>query len=102
MNAPVPDDALASRLPLPLAQLYRRAHNAKEVRERHNAAYYLWETGLKLLGSAAVVAYAERNHTDPALTDCLQKLARPALGEQRVIYDLLRAEAERLLKGAGR
>ena len=55
------DDELARRLPLPLAQLYRRAHNAKTDLERHNAAYYLWEAALKLLGAAAIVAYAERN-----------------------------------------
>ena len=54
------DDDLVRRLPLPLAQLYRRAHNAKTPLDRHNAAYCLWEAALKLLGSAAIVAYAER------------------------------------------
>jgi hypothetical protein len=29
------DDALAQRLPLPLAQLYRRAFNAKNARDRN-------------------------------------------------------------------
>ena len=55
------DDALAQRLPLPLAQLYRRAFNAKGARDRHDAAYYLWEATLKLLGSAAIAAYASAN-----------------------------------------
>src|SRR5688572_14961080 len=31
------NDDLARRLPLPLAQLYRRAHNAKSPLERHQA-----------------------------------------------------------------
>ena len=49
------DDDLARRLPLPLAQLYRRAHNAKGPRDRHDTAYCLWEAALKLLGATAVV-----------------------------------------------
>jgi hypothetical protein len=40
------DDDLARRLPLPLAQLYRRAHNAKTDLDRHNASYCLWEAAL--------------------------------------------------------
>ena len=52
MNRQLPfDETLVQRLPLPLAQLYRRAHNAKSPLERHHAAYYLWEAALKLLGS---------------------------------------------------
>ncbi len=54
------DDELARRLPLPLAQLYRRAHNAKGARDRHDTAYCLWEASLKLLGATAIAAYAER------------------------------------------
>jgi hypothetical protein len=53
-NDPAPDEALLQRLPLPLAQLYRRAHNTKTPLDRHRAAYYLCEATLKLLGSAAV------------------------------------------------
>src|SRR6516162_7739462 len=52
------DDATLSRLPLPLAQLLRRAHNAKSALERHLTAFYLWEAALKLLGSTCVVEYA--------------------------------------------
>jgi serine/threonine protein kinase len=74
------DDALAQRLPLPLAQLYRRAFNAKNARDRHDAAYYLWEAALKLLGAVAVTAYAEREHPDPALAEKLRALARPSVG----------------------
>jgi WD40 repeat protein/serine/threonine protein kinase/tetratricopeptide (TPR) repeat protein len=74
------DDELARRLPLPLAQLYRRAHNAKGARDRHDTAYCLWEAALKLLGATAVVAYAERGAPAPELTERLRNLARPALG----------------------
>src|SRR5205085_9195248 len=75
-----PDESLVQRLPLPLAQLYRRAHNAKTPLERHLTAFYLWEAGLKLLGSVAVIAYAEGDAHDPALADRLTSLARPSLG----------------------
>jgi WD40 repeat protein/serine/threonine protein kinase len=75
------DEALLQRLPLPLAQLYRRAHNAKTALERHLTAFYLWEAGLKLLASVAVIEYAERGTPDPALAERLQGLARPSLGQ---------------------
>src|SRR5579863_2520978 len=74
------DEDLVRRLPLPLAQLYRRAHNAKSAVDRHNAAYYLWEAALKLLGSVAVVEYAELGDVDPQLVEMLENLARPAVG----------------------
>src|SRR4051794_36848938 len=74
------DDDLARRLPLPLAQLYRRAHNAKGARDRHDTAYCLWEAALKMLGATAIVAYAERDAPAPELAERLQNLARPALG----------------------
>src|SRR3954451_20980181 len=79
-SEPTFDDDLARRLPLPLAQLYRRAHNAKTPLDRHNAAYCLWEAALKLLGAAAVVAYAERGEAGhaPEMVERLQNLARPA------------------------
>jgi hypothetical protein len=74
------DEDLIRRLPLPLAQLYRRAHNAKTALERHLVAYYLWEAALKLLGSVAIIEYAEAGDHDPALAERLQNLARPATG----------------------
>ncbi len=80
MGGLTPDDDLAHRLPLPLAQIYRRANNAKTPLDRHNAAYCLWEASLKLLGSVAIVAHAERGAVAPELVDRLQNLARPALG----------------------
>jgi serine/threonine protein kinase len=74
------DEDLVRRLPLPLAQLYRRAHNAKTPQERHQAAFFLWEAALKLLASVAVVEYAEHGPPDDRLAERLQNLARPALG----------------------
>ena len=81
MNAASPlNESLVQRLPLPLAQLYRRAHNAKTPLERHQAAYYLWEAALKLTGSLAVCEYARLGDRDPELAERLKNLARPALG----------------------
>src|SRR5438093_4060108 len=77
------DEALARRLPLQLAQQYRRAHNAKTPQERHLAAYYLWEVSLKLLGSVAIVEYDRLDRHDEALGECLKNLMRPALGHWR-------------------
>ena len=74
------DEELARRLPLPLAQLYRRAHNAKSPSDQHNAAYYLWEAALKLIGSVAITAYAEIGRPDPKLNEKLKSLARPTIG----------------------
>jgi len=71
---------LVQRLPLPLAQLYRRAHNALTPLERHLTAFYLWEASVKLLASVAVVLTAERGPVSPDLAERLQSLARPALG----------------------
>src|SRR3954452_8293853 len=75
------DEDLVRRLPLPLARLYRRAHNAKGPFDRHQAAYFLWEAALRLLASAAVVAYADHPEPEPDLVEALRKLARPALGD---------------------
>src|SRR5881227_1068148 len=75
-----PNGGLIQRLPLPLAQLVRRAHNAKTPLERHLTAFYLWEAGLKLLASVAIVEYAALRDHDPQLTERLQNLARPQLG----------------------
>src|SRR5690349_1429506 len=74
------DEVLVQRLPLPLAQLYRRAHNAKTPLEGHLTAFYLWEAALKLLACVAIAEYARRPDPDPQLTERLTHLARPALG----------------------
>jgi serine/threonine protein kinase len=87
------DDRLLARLPLPLAQLYRRAHNAKSAQERHHAAYYLWEAALKLLGSAAVVSFLRTGRTpDTHLAELLQNLARPSVGHWWAIVRALSFE----------
>jgi hypothetical protein len=81
MSLPTPcDEDLVRLLPLPLAQLYRRAHNAQTPLDRHLTAFYLWEASLKLLGCGAVVAYADGPEHDPQLAERLQNLARPSLG----------------------
>src|SRR3972149_443735 len=81
------DETLLQRLPLPLALLYRRAHNARTPLERHQAALYLWEVALKLLGSVAVVEYAELKDEDRELADRLRALTWPSLGHW---WELLR------------
>src|SRR5579884_623772 len=74
------DEAVVQRLPLPLSQLCRRAQNTKTFLERHQGAFYLWEAALKLLGSVAVVEYAELDRQDAEVAERLKSLARPALG----------------------
>ncbi|MFO0952940.1 MAG: DUF2610 domain-containing protein [Isosphaeraceae bacterium] len=74
------DEALLQRLPLPLALLARRTRNAKTDLERHLTAFYLWEASLKLLGSVAIVEYAEAGRRDPAIDERLKTLARPSVG----------------------
>ena len=75
------DESLLARLPLPLNQIFRRAMNAKSPLEQHLSALYLFEVGLKLLASTAVVEYAALERIDPQLQDCLKNLARPSLGQ---------------------
>ncbi len=83
------DDVLQRRLPLPLAQLHRRARNSKTALERHLAAHYLWEAALKLLASVAVVEYARRGPAAPDVAEPLKALARPSLGHWWKIVRLL-------------
>ena len=45
------------RLPLPLAQLYSRAHNAKDTRGRHGNTFYLFVALVKLAVAPAVACY---------------------------------------------
>ena len=56
------------RLPLPLAQLYSRAYNAKDTRSRHDHAYYIFEATIKLTTCVLAAAYlAERERAADAL-----------------------------------
>src|SRR5437868_2003964 len=75
-----PAEELLRRLPLPLAQLYRRAHNAKTPRDAHDFAFYLWEAALKLLAASAAVSYKPDATPDPRIAAALVNLARPSLG----------------------
>ncbi|HEX3659666.1 MAG TPA: protein kinase [Pirellulales bacterium] len=72
------------RLPLPLAQLCRRAQNAKDARGRHDSVFYLFEAGVKLGAAAHVQAYlAEIEAGDErrsALSGLVAHLALPSLG----------------------
>ena len=72
------------QLPLPLAQLYNRAHNAKDPRHRHDNAYYLFETLVKLMTAPLVAAYLHEMRHGGTRVDVidaqLQNLALPSLG----------------------
>ena len=73
------------RLPLPLAQLYSRAYNAKDARGRHDNTFYLFEALIKLAAAPAVAAYLhEVEQGGPrvaALDRLLAHLALPSLGQ---------------------
>lgn len=74
------------RLPLPLAQLYVRAFNAKDARERHDNAFYLFEALVKLLASGGTACYLEEVSQSPAariprIDRLLAQLALPSLGQ---------------------
>src|SRR3954454_17709373 len=74
-----------ARLPLPLAQLYSRAYNAKDPRGRHDNTFYLFEALVKLAAATAVAAYLhEVQQGAPrvaALDRLLVHLALPSLGQ---------------------
>jgi tRNA A-37 threonylcarbamoyl transferase component Bud32 len=67
--------------PLPIARGYRRFLNAEEPRERHDAAYYLFEVYLKYLSAVAVAHYLAGEERDHRVNAALKGLARPSLGE---------------------
>src|SRR5215471_4546916 len=73
------------QLPLPLAQLYNRAHNAKDPRNRHDNAYYLFEALVKLLAAPLVALYLYEIRHGGKRVDVidwrLQQLALPSLGQ---------------------
>jgi serine/threonine protein kinase len=97
------DEDLVRKLPLPLAQLLRRACNAKSALERHVTAYYLWEAALKLLGSVAVVEYAEHRRPNHALDERLTGLARPTVRRWwEMVQSLVPVLAEQGDSGFGR
>jgi serine/threonine-protein kinase len=73
------------RLPLPLAQLYSRAYNARDPRSRHDYTFYLFEALVKVAASAAIAAYlhdVQRGAARaPAIDSLLAQLALPSLGQ---------------------
>jgi eukaryotic-like serine/threonine-protein kinase len=73
--------ALLSELPMPLAQLGRRALGAQAGLERHHAAFYLAEAALKLAASARVGRWLS-TAADPKaeLARGLEALVLPSLG----------------------
>lgn len=77
----IADDLVVS-LPLPLAQLYRRAQTSVRGEDRHLHAYYLGEATLKLAASLriGIVLQAGLEPESP-LARRLEKLCMPMLGE---------------------
>lgn len=73
--------SLPSSLPLPLAQLLRRALNSKSPHERHNCAFYLGEAAIKLQAAGRIGAWIGAGEAlDPGSIEALEALARPSLG----------------------
>jgi len=68
------------KLPLPLAQLYSRAHNAKNARARHDNCYFCFEAAIKLSTAALTAAYLDRGDRNEIVDKQLSHLALPSLG----------------------
>lgn len=73
------------RLPLPLAQLYSRAHNAKDTRTRHDNCFYIFESLIKLATCPLIGAYLDdlkrgKEHSEQ-VDRALSHLALPSLGQ---------------------
>lgn len=73
------------RLPLPLAQLYSRAHNAKDTRTRHDNCFYIFESLIKLAACPLIGTYLDdlrrgKAHV-PQADKALSHLALPSLGQ---------------------
>jgi serine/threonine-protein kinase len=73
------------RLPLPLAQLYRRAFNAPDARSRHDNTFYLFEALVKLAAAPLIAAYVrdlrQGGPRAEAPDRLLAHLALPSLGQ---------------------
>jgi len=61
--------------PLPIACGYRRYRNASEIRERHDAGYYLFEVYLKYAASVAIARYLAGEERDHRVNATLKGLA---------------------------
>ena len=62
------------RLPLPLAQLYGRAYNAKDGRGRHDNCFYLCEALIKLAAGPMIVAYLDEIRRDGRRVESIDRL----------------------------
>lgn len=73
------------RIPLPLAQLYVRAFNAKDAHGRHDNCFYLFECLIKIASCPTVAAYvSEVRQGGPRhepLDRLLTQIALPSLGQ---------------------
>jgi len=73
------------RLPLPVAQLYSRAYNAKDARSRHDNCYYLFEAVIKLAACPLIAGYVDGVRQGAArvkeIDGLLLKMALPSLGQ---------------------
>jgi len=67
--------------PLPIARGWRRFLNADKGRDRHDAAYYLYEVYLKYCASFAMARYVAGEARDHRVNAVLKGLVRPSLGE---------------------
>jgi YD repeat-containing protein len=77
----VDERTILEQFPLPIARGFRRYRNALESRERHDAAFYLFEIYLKYLASVAIAHYLAGEARDHRVNAALKGLARPSLGE---------------------
>ena len=80
MGSP-PLHALQDRLPMPLAQLCKRALRSDAPSDRHHAAFYLAEASVKLAASARIGRWLDRGCTPGGdLAKRLEGLLLPSLG----------------------
>jgi serine/threonine protein kinase/Tol biopolymer transport system component len=75
------DRRILEHYPLPIARGYLRYRNAAEDRERHDAAYYLFEVYLKYTAAIAIAHYVASEKRDHRVNAALKGLVRPTLGE---------------------
>lgn len=85
------DRKILDLYPLPVARGYRRFRNAVEPRERHDAAYYLFEVYIKYAATISIALYLAGDRRDHKVNAALKGLARPSLGEwMRFLRECLR------------
>lgn len=90
------------RLPLPLAQLYKRAHNGKDPRSQHDNAYYFFEVLIKLMSCTLLTSYigdSQRGESQSQAVDReIANLRRASIGHW---VAMLRVLARHFGQGAG-